>query len=130
MLFNIIEKSKVNSTNLCDKLQFVNSVKRLVFDLTKIPFLERLRGIFCLIPEVLDDQNLFTESNLAKWFSSFVQFCSSGHFPERAEAARQCGKMNHLNPILPGGGRILPPLRFFCSTVQTATAIAMIFGDF
>ena len=42
MLFNIIEKSKVSSTNLRDKLQFVNLVKSLVFDLTKIPFLERL----------------------------------------------------------------------------------------
>ena len=40
MLFNIIEsKSKLSSTDLRDKLQFVNSVKRLVFDLTKIPFL-------------------------------------------------------------------------------------------
>ena len=35
MLFNIIKKSKVGSTNLRDKLQFVNSVKRLVFDLRK-----------------------------------------------------------------------------------------------
>ena len=35
MLFNIIEKSKVSWTNFRDKLQFVNSVKRLVFDLTK-----------------------------------------------------------------------------------------------
>ena len=33
MLFIIIEKSKVSSTNLCDKLQLVNSVKRFVFDL-------------------------------------------------------------------------------------------------
>ena len=30
----------------------------------------------------------FTESNLANWFSSYVQFCSGGHFSERAEAAR------------------------------------------
>ena len=65
MLFNIIEKSKVSSTNLRDKLQFVNSVKRLVFDLTKTPFLKRLIGISRLIFEVLNDQNLFTESNLA-----------------------------------------------------------------
>ena len=55
MLFNIIEKSKVSSTDLCDKLQFVNSVKRLVFDLTKIPFLKRLIGIARLIVEVLND---------------------------------------------------------------------------
>ena len=32
-------------------------MKRLVFDLTKIPFLKRLIGIFHLIFEVLNDQN-------------------------------------------------------------------------
>ena len=69
-------------------MQFVNSVKCLVFNLTKIPFLKRLISIPRLIVEVLDDQNLFTESNLANWFSSYVQFCSGGHFSERAEAAR------------------------------------------
>ena len=63
-------------------------MKRLVFDLTKIPFLKRLIGISCLIVEVLNDRNLFTESNLANWFSSNVQFCSGGHFSERAEAAQ------------------------------------------
>ena len=98
MLFNIIEKKgKVSSTDLWDKLQFVNSVKRLVFDLTKIPFLKRLISISRFkIVEVLNDQNLFTESNLVNWFSSCVQFCSGGHFNERAEAARWCGKMNDL----------------------------------
>ena len=60
---------------------------RLVFDLTKIPFLKSLISISCLIAEVLNDQNLFTESNLANWFSSYVQFCSGDHFSERAEAA-------------------------------------------
>ena len=44
-------------------------MKRLAFDLTKIPFLKRLIGISRLIAEVLNDQNLLTESNLA----SFVQ---------------------------------------------------------
>ena len=88
MLFNIIEKSKVSSTNFSDKLQFVNSVTLLVFDLTKLPFIKRLIGIHRFIVEVLNDQNLFTESNLANWFSSYVQFCSGGHFSERAEAAR------------------------------------------
>ena len=39
---NSLKKSKVSSTNSRDKLQFVNSVKRLVFDLTKTPFLKRL----------------------------------------------------------------------------------------
>ena len=34
MVLNIIEKSKVSSINLRNKLQFVNSVKRLVFDFT------------------------------------------------------------------------------------------------
>ena len=40
-----------------------------------------------LIIEVLNNHNPFTESNLANWFSSHVQFCSGGHFSERAEAA-------------------------------------------
>ena len=63
-------------------------MKHSVFDLTKIPFFKRLIGISRLIVEVLDDQNLFTESNLANWFSSYVQFCSGGDFSERAETAR------------------------------------------
>ena len=68
-----------------------------MFDLTKIPFLKRLISISRLIAEVLNDQNLFTEWNLANWFSSYVQFCSGGHFSEQAEAAWWSGKMNHLN---------------------------------
>ena len=63
-------------------------MKRLVFDLRKIPIINRLIGISPLIAEVLNDQNLFTESNLVNWFPSYVQFCSGGHFSERAEAAR------------------------------------------
>ena len=46
MFFNIIEKSKVSSNNLLDKLQFVNSAKRLVFDLTEIPFLKCLINMY------------------------------------------------------------------------------------
>ena len=69
------------------------------FFLTKIPFLKRLTGISRLIVEVLDNQNLFTESKFANWFSSYVQFCLGDHFSERAEAARYCGKMNHLKDI-------------------------------
>ena len=49
-------------------------MKRLVFDLMKIPFLKRLIGISRLIVEVLNDQNLFTESNLANCFSSYAHF--------------------------------------------------------
>ena len=37
--------------------------------------------------KVLNDQNLFTESNLVNWFLSHVQFCSGGNFSKRAEAA-------------------------------------------
>ena len=92
MLFNIIEKSQVSSTNFRDKLQLVNSVKRLVFDLTEIPFLKRLISTCRLIVEVLNNQNLFTESNLGNWFSNYVQFYSGVHFSERAAA----GKVNHL----------------------------------
>ena len=63
-------------------------MKRLVFNLTKIPFLKCLMGISHQTVQVLNDQNLFRESNLANWFSSYVQLCSDGHFPERAKAAR------------------------------------------
>ena len=80
-------KSKASSTNFRDKLQFVNLVKCLVFDLTKIPFLKCLISVHDLILEVLSDQNLFTESNLGNWFSSYVQFYLGGHFSERAAAA-------------------------------------------
>ena len=69
-------------------MQFVNSMERLVFDLTKIPFLKCLISICRLIFEVLNDRNLFTESNLDDWFSSYVQFYSGGHFSERAAAAQ------------------------------------------
>ena len=50
-------------------------MKRLVFDLTKIPFLKRLIGISGLLVEVLNDHDLFTESNLVfeLCMSSFVQ---------------------------------------------------------
>ena len=75
-----LKKSKVIWSNLWDKLQFVNSVKRLVFDLPKIPFFKRLVNISRLIVQVLNNQNLFIESSLANWFSSYVQFCSSGNF--------------------------------------------------
>ena len=53
-------------------MQFVNSLKRLVYDFTKIPFLKRLISIYRLIIEVLNDQNLFTESTLGNWFSSYA----------------------------------------------------------
>ena len=69
-------------------MRFVNWAKRLVFDLTQIPFLKCLVNIYRLIAKVLNDQNLFTESNLVNWFSSYVQFCSGGHFSERAAAVR------------------------------------------
>ena len=71
-----LKKSKVSSTNLRNKLQFVNSVKRLVFDLTKIPFLDRLISISRLIVEVLNDQNLLQNRIWLIGFrvmSSFVQ---------------------------------------------------------
>ena len=67
-------------------------MKRLVFDLTKRPFLKRLIGISRLIVEVLNNQNLLTESNLADWFSNYVHFCSGGHFSERAELLDGVGK--------------------------------------
>ena len=71
-------------------------MKHLVVDLTKIPFLKCLISIYCLTVEIFKDQNLFTESNLGDWFSSYVQFYSGGHFSERAPAVPS-GKVNHLN---------------------------------
>ena len=59
-------------------------MKRLVFDLTKTPFLKCLITIYRLKAEVLNNQNLFTESNSGDWFSSYVQFYSGGHVSERA----------------------------------------------
>ena len=63
-------------------------LKNTVFDLTKVPFLICLIVISCLMVAVLNDWNLFKKSNLVNSFSSYVQFCSGGHFSERAEAAR------------------------------------------
>ena len=63
-------------------------MKRLTFDLTNVPCLKCLISIYRLIVEVLNDQNLFTESNLGDWFLSYVQFYSGGHFSEGAAAAR------------------------------------------
>ena len=63
-----LKKSKVSSIDLQDNFQFVNSVTRLVFDLTKIPLLKRLIYIPRLIVEVLNDQNGFTNRI---WIMSF-----------------------------------------------------------
>ena len=66
-----------------DKLQFGKFDETVkYFDLTKIPFLKSLISTYRLIVVVLNDQNLFTESNLGDWCSSYVQFYSGGHFSE------------------------------------------------
>ena len=78
-------------------MQFVNSMKRIIFDLTKLPLLKFLIVIYRLIVEVLHNENLFTKSNLGDWFSSHVQFYSGGHFSEQAAAAQRSGKVNNLN---------------------------------
>ena len=64
-----------------------------------MPFPKHLIDISPLILSVPNDQNLFTESSLANWFSSYVRFCSGGHFSEGVEAARWCGKIYHLNSV-------------------------------
>ena len=71
-------------------------MKRLVFDLTKISFLKCLISTYRLRVEVFNHQNLFTESSLGIWFSSYVQLYSGDHFSERVAAARYSGKVNHL----------------------------------
>ena len=84
-----LKESKVSSTvTSLREIAICKFGETLGFYLTKILFLKRLIGVSRLIAEVLNDQNIFTESNFAKWFSSYVQFCSSGHFLERAEAGR------------------------------------------
>ena len=65
-------------------------MKRLIFDLTKIPLLKCLISIYRLIAEVLHDQNLFTELNFGDWFSSYVQFYSGGH------DLQLLGRVDHL----------------------------------
>ena len=45
-----------------------------------------------LIVEVLNYKNIFTESDLANWFSNYVQFCSGGHFSELAELLSSVAK--------------------------------------
>ena len=80
MLFNIIEKSKVRSTNFPDKLQFVNLVKRLEFDLTKIPFLKCFISIYRLVVKTLNGQNLLRNRIWVIGFrvmSSFIQMVIS-----------------------------------------------------
>ena len=62
-------------------------MKRLVFHLTKIPFLKCLISIYFLVVEVLNDQNLFTESN---WL--VIGFRVMSNFIKV-----QSGKVNHLN---------------------------------
>ena len=71
-----LKKSKVSSTNLRDELQFVNMVKRLVFDLTKMPFLERLISIPRLIVQ-FSTIRIFSQNRIwvigFRVMSSFVQ---------------------------------------------------------
>ena len=66
-------KSKVSSTNLRDKLQFVNSVKGLISDLPKITFLKRLITISCLIIEV-SMIRIFLQNQI--WLIGFRVMCS------------------------------------------------------
>ena len=58
----------VSSTNFRDKLQFVNSVKPSVFDLTKILFLKCLFSKYRLIVKVPNDQN-FVQNRI--WLIGF-----------------------------------------------------------
>ena len=100
-------------------------MKRLIFDLTKILLLKCSIIIYRLIAEVFHDQNLCTELNLGGWFSSYVQFCSGGHFSERAEAARQSEKMNHLKQCI-----ILYDIEIGCSVTIRKTCKQVNLGLF
>ena len=75
-------------------------MKRLVFDLTKIPFLKRLISISRLIVDVLNDQNLFTESNLVNWFQVMSRFVQVVISQNELKLLLGSGKMNHLKVLV------------------------------
>ena len=60
-----LKKTEVGSINLWDKLQFVNSMKRLAFDSTKISFIKRLNQYISFNRWSSQWTEFFTESNLA-----------------------------------------------------------------
>ena len=74
----------------------------------------------------------FPKSCIGQKTLSYVGPKTWNNLPAQIKLSKNVNTFKHdINPILPGGGVFYPPpLRFFCSTVQTATAIAMIFGDF
>ena len=60
-LFHVIEKNVPCQTNFRHKLPFVNSMKSVIFDLTKILLPKCLIIIYCMIAKVMHYQMLFTE---------------------------------------------------------------------
>ena len=74
----------------------MNSMKSLIFDLTKILLPKRLVLTCSLIAKVMHCQILFTEMKSSYWFLSYVQFYLGSHFLSCALAAHLSEKMNHL----------------------------------
>ena len=66
---------------LLNKLPFVNSTKRLIFDLTKILLPKRSVLTYSLIAKVMHYQTLYTEWELSYYFLSYVQFYLVSQFP-------------------------------------------------
>ena len=53
---------KASSTNFRGKLQFVNSTKIIIFDLTKILLSKSLVFMYCLIAEVMHYHSFFLQN--------------------------------------------------------------------
>ena len=68
-------------TNFRDKLPFVNSMKSLIFDSTKILLPKRLDLTYSLIAKVMHYQILFTELKSSYQFLSSVRFYMGSNFP-------------------------------------------------
>ena len=64
-----------------DKLPFVNSMKSLIFDLTKILLPKHLVLTYSLIAKVMYYQIHFTELKSSYYFLSYAQFCWGSRFP-------------------------------------------------
>ena len=93
------KKNVPYSTNVQDKLPFVNSTKRLIFDLTRILLPKCLVLTYSLIANVIHYQIIFSELKSSHWFLSYVQFYLSSHFPRWALAAHLSEKWITLNML-------------------------------
>ena len=81
-LFLVVERKMYHArTNFRDKLPFVDSTKRLIFDLTKIPLPKRLVLTYSLIAKVMHYQILFTELKIELSVFKLCPVLFGSHFP-------------------------------------------------